>query len=142
MATVGVHTLSTMRPPTTTTTAGAVVVAALLAVAGCAPAPYETRMKFLDTMSQKGIEYRGQLQKQGTEPSEKACGIGYDLLQADPPADETSEYVSDAWRAQVREAYMKACLTGAPRPKPDPSGVKAVTPVPFTSPSAPTGSPL
>lgn len=105
---------------------------AVVLLAGCA-ASYNERMTFLDQMSAKGIEYRGQLQKQGTDPSEQACGIGFDLLKPDIPSDQDGGDATPAWRAQVREAYMKSCLTGAARPKPDPSGVKAVTPVPFGS---------
>jgi hypothetical protein len=111
-----------------------VVALLLLAVAGCSnPAPYADRMKFLDDMSKKGIEYRGQLHQQGTEPSDTACKTGYYLLKADPPADD---YMgpTPTWLAQVEEAYVKSCMTGAPRPKPDPSGIKAVTPVPVVSP--------
>jgi hypothetical protein len=90
-------------------------------------------MSFLDEMSTKGIDYRKQLQKQGTEPSEKACSDGYALLDPDIPSDTDGGSVSPTWSDQVREAYLKSCLTGAPRPKPDPSGVKAVTPVPYGS---------
>ncbi|MFC6015759.1 hypothetical protein ACFP2T_06100 [Plantactinospora solaniradicis] len=84
-------------------------------------------------MSQKGIEYRGELQKQGTPPSEKACGDGYELLDPDLPRDSNGTSTNRKWQDQVRESYMKACMTGALRPKPDPSGVKAVTPVPHGS---------
>jgi hypothetical protein len=114
--------------------------AVMIAVSGCSPAPYNERMAFLDQMSTKGIEYRGQLQKQGTEPSEKACSIGFSLLKPDIPSDVDGGGVSQGWRDQVREAYMKSCMTGQPRPKPDPSGVKAVTPVPFGSESPSTSA--
>jgi hypothetical protein len=107
----------------------------LALVSGCA-ASYDTRMAFLDRMSSSGIKYRGQLQQQGTDPSDKACGIGYDLLKPNIPNDEDGN-ISIEWTNQVREAYVKACLTGKPRPKPDPSGIKAVSPVPFSSSETP-----
>ncbi|WP_305784973.1 hypothetical protein [Symbioplanes lichenis] len=105
--------------------------AAMLSLLACT-ASYDERMKFLDDMSAKGITYRQQLQNQGTDPSEDACGKGWVLLKASIPSDD-SGYVSDEWRAQAEEAYVKSCLTGSARPKPDPSGVEAVTPVPFGS---------
>lgn len=89
-------------------------------------------MTFLDDMSSKGIAYRKDLQKQGTAPSETACGDGYDLLQPAIPFDAPSG-ASPKWQDQVKEAYLKACMTGQPRPKPEPSGIKAVTPVPHGS---------
>jgi hypothetical protein len=112
----------------------------LLMSAGCAES-YEDRMKFLDQMSEKGVEYRGQLQQQGTELSEQACSDGYELLDPDIPYDTDGDTPSQKWKDQVKEAYMKSCLTGALRPKPDPSGVKAVTPVPHGSePPSPSAS--
>lgn len=110
----------------------ALACAALLAVAGCA-ASYPTRMKHLDDVTNKGLAYRTQLQKQGTDPTKKACEIGWTLLQDDPPDDGVAGIQTEQWTAQVREAYVKACMTGGHRPKPDPSGIDAVTPVPFTS---------
>jgi hypothetical protein len=114
------------------------ILAGAVSIAGCSAGvrPYEERMQFLDEMSAKGLEYRSQLQQQGTEPIEEACAKGWTLLQANPPDDTGDDVVSgdsEEWLAQVRESYIKACMTGKPRPKPDPDGVKAVTPVPFTT---------
>lgn len=106
--------------------------------AGCA-APYKERMAYLDKMTNAGIAYRVDLLRQGTPVSEQACSIGYGLLNPDPPPDMEDGTLTDVWRKQVREAYMKGCLTGQPRPKPEPSGVDAVSPVPNTTPpSAPS----
>ena len=107
-----------------------------LSAAGCA-ASYSDRMKFLDEMSTKGIEYRGQLQQQNTPPDEAACKIGWRLLDADVPYDTDEGGVTPEWKAEVQEAYVKSCITGEALPKPDPSGVSARTPVPFSS-AAPT----
>ena len=116
------------------------LAAGVMTLAGCA-ASYEDRMSFLDEMSTKGIEYRKQLQKQGTEPSEKACDDGYVLLDPNIPDDSDGGGTTPKWRDQVREAYIKSCLTGEARPKPDPSGVKAVTPVPHRSTTPTTTAP-
>jgi hypothetical protein len=105
-------------------------------VSGCASAPYATRMKFLDDMSAKGIEYRTQLQTQRTPPDEAACAIGWRLLDADVPYDQAMAVSSNEWQAEVKEAYIKSCMTGESLPKPDPSGIKARTPVPITSTAA------
>lgn len=99
---------------------------------GCAES-YTNRMKFLDEMSTKGIEYRGQLQQQHTAPNEAACKIGWALLKADIPQDLDGVGPSSAWQAQSEEAYVKSCMTGEALPKPDPSGISARTPVPFQS---------
>jgi hypothetical protein len=119
-------------------------VVALLAVAlgGCGRAPYDERMKFLDDISQKGIDYRGKLYDQKTEPSKEACKIGYDLLDPSMPADTETGSTTAKWREQVEEAYIKSCMTGELKPKPDVDGVDAVTPVPVTArPAAPSASP-
>lgn len=108
----------------------AVLVA--LVLSGCA-ASYPERMKHLDDVTNKGLTYRAQLQKQGTEPTKEACTDGWVLLQDNPPDDVTTGGVTERWQAQIKEAYVKACMTGGARPKPDPSGINAVTPVPFTS---------
>lgn len=97
-------------------------------------------MKHLDEMAARGIEYRGQLQQQNTPISEEACGIGYDLLKNTPPEDQEAGGTSPKWREQVREAYMKACLSGQAAPKPDPSGIGAVSPSPYGS-AVPSASP-
>ncbi|SNY72869.1 hypothetical protein [Paractinoplanes atraurantiacus] len=110
-----------------------VLLALAAAAIGCEPASYATRMKFLDEMAAKGIEYRTQLHAQRTSPDEAACTIGWRLLDADAPSDEEGDFRSEQWRAEVKEAYVKSCMTGEPLPKPDPSGVKARTPVPITS---------
>ncbi|RLP93605.1 hypothetical protein [Micromonospora sp. CV4] len=110
------------------------LVALALGVAGCSAASYEERMKYLDEVSQKGIDYRSKLQEQKTEPSKDACTIGFDLLQAKPPTDRDGGIVTDTWRDQVKESYVKSCMTGELRPKPDPSGIDAVTPVPVSAP--------
>ena len=107
------------------------VAAAVILTAGCSAESYTNRMKFLDEMSTKGIEYRGQLQQQNTQPDEAACKIGWKLLDADIPADQELGHVSPTWAAQSQEAYVKSCMTGQPLPKPDPSGIPARTPVPF-----------
>ncbi len=123
------------------------ILVGAFALSGCGEvAPYDQRMQFLDEMSAKGIEYRGQLHQQGTEPVEASCSTGWTLLQASVPPDAIANgggaYATDEWKAQAKEAYVKACLTGQPRPKPDPEGVKAVTPVPHTStPPSPSVSP-
>jgi hypothetical protein len=106
------------------------LLAAALLLTGCA-ASYKDRMNYLDTMTRDGLTYRTQLQKQGTQPSDAACTIGWNLLQAQPPDDTGSGTPSDTWLAQVKEAYVKACISGEARPKPEPSGINAVTPVPF-----------
>ncbi|MFF0256926.1 hypothetical protein ACFYPW_31075 [Micromonospora zamorensis] len=116
---------------------GAVVVA--LAASGCA-ASYEERMKYLDEIAQKGIDYRAKLYEQRTEPSGEACKIGFDLLKASPPLDQDGGS-SKKWNDQVEEAYIKSCVTGELKPKPDVEGVDAVTPVPVTVPAGPSGSP-
>jgi hypothetical protein len=116
----------------------AVVVGVTLS--GCA-ASYDKRMSFLDEMSSRGIEYRQQLQQQGTQPSEDACDKGWGLLDADPPSDREGGGWTPEWKDQTREAYIKGCLTGAARPKPDPSGVDAVTPVPYGSERTPSIAP-
>ncbi len=110
------------------------------ATAGCAE-QYDLRMKHLDEMTEAGIAYRADLLRQGTPISEQACETGHTLLQADIPWDEDGGAVSTEWRNQSKEAYMKGCLTGEPRPKPEPSGVKAVTPVPHGSAPGESGSP-
>ncbi|MFV2100007.1 hypothetical protein [Micromonospora sp. LOL_024] len=115
------------------------LAAVVLVVAGCA-ASYEERMTYLDEVSQQGIDYRTKLQEQNTEPSKEACSIGFDLLQAKPPYDRDGGHVTETWREQVKESYIKSCMTGELRPKPDPSGVDAVTPVPIT-PQQPPVSP-
>lgn len=117
--------------------AAVLVVAAL---AGCSPAEYDERMKFLDKMSAEGIKYRGQLQQQATVPNKAACEIGWNLLDADPPDDQRGSFESDQWMAQVQEAYVKSCMTGETLPKPDPSGVNARTVVPFSGTPAPKAS--
>lgn len=104
-----------------------------LAVGGCGKAPYDERMKFLDDMSQKGIDYRTQLFDQRTDPSKEACEIGYDLLDPDIPTDDEVGMTSTAWIERVEEAYVKSCMTGELKPKPDVDGVDAVTPVPVTA---------
>ncbi|MFI2667580.1 hypothetical protein [Micromonospora carbonacea] len=117
-------------------------VVALLAVAlgGCGKAPYDERMKYLDGISQHGIDYRVQLFDQKTEPSKEACEIGYDLLKPNPPADDELGTATDTWRDQVKEAYIKSCMTGELKPKPDVDGVDAVTPVPITARPVPSVS--
>ncbi|MEV0733979.1 hypothetical protein [Polymorphospora sp. NPDC050346] len=117
---------------------GAVLL--VLAVAGCA-APYDERMAFLDEIAQKGIDYRIKLYEQDTEPAVEACKIGFDLLDPDLPHDYDTG-VSPEWRAQVEEAYVKSCMTGELKPKPDVDGIDAVTAVPVTAPPAsPTSTP-
>lgn len=102
--------------------------------AGCADAaPYDERMAFLDEMSVKGIEYRQQLQAQATVPDEAACTIGWGLLKPAIPLDRWDTSPTPQWIAQVKEAYVKSCMTGEPIPKPDVSGIPARTPVPFGS---------
>ncbi|WP_146228116.1 hypothetical protein [Micromonospora sp. S4605] len=117
---------------------GVAVVA--LAASGCA-ASYEDRMKYLDEIAQKGIDYRAKLYEQKTEPSTEACKIGFDLLKANPPQDQDGGGTSSKWKEQVEEAYIKSCVTGELKPKPDVEGVDAVTPVPVTAPPGPSGSP-
>lgn len=125
-----------------------VLVTSVLAVSGCvksAAEQYQEREKFLDKATADGITYRGQLQKQGSKVSDPACRIGYDLRDYGPdeippaPQDQGfSQKQYNTWLAQIEEAYVKGCLTGRPRPKPEPSGVNAVTPVPIGSgPSGP-----
>jgi hypothetical protein len=108
----------------------------VLAVAGCSTAPYDERMKFLDEISQKGIDYRGELHKQKTTPSKDACKIGYDLLAPAGVPHDVPGGTSEKWRGQVEEAYIKGCMTGELKPKPDVDGVGAVTAVPVTAPPA------
>lgn len=118
-------------------------VVALLAVAlgGCSKAPYDERMKFLDDVSQKGIDYRVQLFDQKTEPSKDACKIGYDLLDPDLPPDMGDGMsTTPEWEKQVEEAYIKSCMTGELKPKPDVEGVDAVTGVPITARPVPSAS--
>jgi hypothetical protein len=105
----------------------------VFALAGCAAPSYTDRMAFLDKVNAEGIKYRQELQRQDTQPSEKACAIGWDLLNPDIPTDVDYGDATPKWRDQVREAYVKGCMTGQERPKPDPSGVQAVTPVPIGS---------
>lgn len=116
------------------------VALSVLAVGGCGKAPYNERMKFLDSISQKGIDYRAQLYDQHTEPSKDACKIGYDLLDPELPADSEVGDTTVKWREQVEEAYIKSCMTGELKPKPDVDGVDAVTPVPVTARPAPSAS--
>lgn len=117
-----------------------------LVLAGCTvrAAPYSEREAFLDRMTAEGVEYRSELLRQATPISDKACAAGWVLLSPNVPYDEDGPNHSKEWLDQVEEAYMKGCLTGQLRPKPDPSGVKAVTPVPHGSESplpSPSGSP-
>ena len=120
---------------------------ALLAVilGGCSKAPYDERMKFLDDVSQKGIDYRAQLFDQKTAPSKEACKIGYDLLDPALPPDLVNGIgTSPEWEKQVEEAYIKSCMTGELKPKPDVEGIDAVTAVPVTArpvPSSPSPAP-
>ncbi len=114
------------------TIAVGVMALAVLTLGGCGKEPYNERMKFLDDISQKGIDYRTHLYDQQTEPSKEACKIGYDLLDPDLPADTEIGDTSAKWREQVEEAYVKSCMTGELKPKPDVDGVDAVTPVPIT----------
>lgn len=113
-----------------------VVLAAGLLLGACGTS-YEEREKFLDKMTVAGVAYRQDLLKQGTPVSEGACAIGWDLLNVDIPADGDGAYGNETWNAQPREAYIKGCMTGQPRPKPEPSGVHAVTAVP-NSPASPS----
>ncbi len=112
---------------------GGVLLALAGAVSGCAAEPYDKRMAFLDDMSARGVEYRTQLHAQKTPPDEAACAIGWRLLDATVPYDQGGGSWSNEWRAEVEEAYIKSCMTGELLPKPDPSGIKARTPVPITS---------
>ncbi|WP_157632373.1 hypothetical protein [Salinispora pacifica] len=122
------------------TVATAVALAAVLGATGCA-ASYEERMRHLDEVSAKGIAYRGQLYEQDTEPSREACTIGYDLLKNTPPYDRDGpDSISKAWSDQVKEAYIKSCMTGELKPKPDVDGVDAVTSVPITAPPDPVAT--
>ncbi|KXK59259.1 hypothetical protein AWW66_25245 [Micromonospora rosaria] len=93
-------------------------------------------MKFLDDVAQKGIDYRVKLYEQETEPSQEACKIGYGLLKPSAPRDIDGSPPSSEWKAQVEEAYLKSCMTGELKPKPDVEGVDAVTAVPVTAPPA------
>jgi cytochrome c5 len=121
-------------------TSAVLALAALVVMAACA-ASYDKRMQFLDEVTQEGVDYRAALLKQGTEVSEAACRTGWTLLQPDIPYDGDAGDVSKEWKAQVEEAYMKGCLTGKPRPRPEPSGVDAVTPVPHGSAPGESGAP-
>ncbi len=109
----------------------ALIGALALAAAGCGTS-YEERLRFLDRVNAQGIQYRMDLQRQDTQPSKDACEIGWNLLDVDIPSDGDGNY-NEAWEKQVKEAYMKGCLTGQERPRPDVSGVDAVTPVPIGS---------
>lgn len=111
-----------------------------IAAGGCSAASYEERMKFLDKMSAEGLKYRSQLQEQNTNPDAAACEIGWNLLSANIPSDITGAGPSSTWQAQVKEAYVKSCMTGETIPKPDPSGINARTPVPFSHSPAATPS--
>jgi len=112
-----------------------------LAVGGCGKAPYDQRMKYLDEIAQNGIDYRVKLFEQKTDPSTEACKIGFDLLDPTAPNDQDMGS-STKWLARVEEAYVKSCMTGELKPKPDVDGVDAVTPVPVTAPpSSPNASP-
>lgn len=96
-------------------------------------APYDERMAFLDKMTQAGIEYRTDLLDQGTAISEEACRTGYNLLDPDKPYDDTPRFQTDKWKDQIEEAYIKGCLTGQARPKPEPSWSDVVPVVPHGS---------
>ncbi len=119
-------------------------MALLVTMVGCGfawrKAPYDERMAFLDKMTEAGITYRTDLLRQGTPISEEACRTGYELLDPDRPYDQTGRFQSEQWKAQIEEAFIKGCVTGRARPKPEPSGVNAVTPVPHGS-GTPSGSP-
>ncbi|BCJ67975.1 hypothetical protein GCM10009779_57560 [Polymorphospora rubra] len=54
------------------------------------------------------------------------------------PADTDGTAPSQAWRAQVEEAYVKSCMTGELKPRPDVDGIDAVTAVPVAPPSTAT----
>lgn len=117
-----------------------VIASASLVVAGACGASYDERMKYLDSMAERGVAYRDKLYEQHTEPSKDACKIGYDLVGELPPSDSDAG-ISDEWRAQVEEAFMKSCMTGELKPRPDVSGVDAVTPMPHSPrPSSPSVS--
>lgn len=115
-----------------------IAVLAAGALQACA-ASYKTRMAHLDLTAQRGLDYRAKLVKQGTQPSREACTTGYDLVDDNVPDDVEAGGESDTWRKQVAEAFIKSCMTGQPRPKPEPSGVDAVSAVPVT-PLAPVSS--
>lgn len=120
--------------------AAVLALAVVVVMAACGQESYENRMKHLDYMTEAGITYRRELLRQGTPISEEACDTGHTLLDANVPSDGDG-MASRGWRAQSKEAYMKGCLTGSPRPKPDPSGVDAVTPVPHGSAPGESASP-
>jgi len=113
----------------------AAAIGVTLLAAGCAGEPYNKRMAFLDEVSKRGIEYRENLRAQKTAPSAAACEIGWKLLDAKVPNDTGDPVAGPTreWEAQAKEGYVKSCMTGEMKPKPDPSGVKAVTPVPIPS---------
>jgi hypothetical protein len=89
-------------------------------------------MQYLDDTAKRGVSYRARLQEQGTQPSKEACKLGYEQIKELPPQDEVG-HISEVWRKQVEEAFVKSCMTGELMPKPDPSGVDAVTPSPHPS---------
>lgn len=109
----------------------------LLALAGCnfdGTAPYRERMDYLTRATNLGISYRAELHRQGTQPNKPACQLGWDNREThlNVPND-TWGGASSPWVEQVEEAYLKGCMTGAPRPLPEPRGPDAVTPVPHGS---------
>ncbi len=130
-----------MRLIPSSTAITAMAISALL-LGGCSTASYEEKEKFLDKVSADGVTYRGQLQKQKTEPSKEACKIGFDLHDYDMPNDYDVATTSQELKAQVEEAFVRSCMTGEPRPKPEPQGVDGVRPVPHgsESPSGPAQS--
>ncbi len=130
-----------MRLIPTSTGLTALALSALL-LGGCATATYEQKEKFLDRVSTDGVTYRGQLQKQKTDPSKDACKIGFDLHEYDMPNDLDSFSTSQELKDQIEEAFVRSCMTGETRPKPEPDGVDGVSPVPHgsESPSGPAQS--
>ncbi|MFG1892169.1 hypothetical protein ACGFIR_30420 [Micromonospora sp. NPDC049051] len=115
--------------------ASGIALAAMLGATGCGHPSYDERMQYLDKVSQQGIDYRVKLYEQKTAPSKDACAIGYELLDQSPPRD--GDLASSAkWLDRVEEAYIKSCMTGELKPKPDVDGVDAVTAVPVTAPPA------
>lgn len=105
------------------------VAVAVAALQACA-APYDVRMKHLDLTAQRGLDYRAKLLKQGTQPSKSACATGWGFVQDNPPNDGDGGGETEEWHTQIAEAFIKSCMTGEPRPRPEPSGVDAVTAVP------------
>ncbi|MFC7593629.1 hypothetical protein ACFQYP_65390 [Nonomuraea antimicrobica] len=118
----------------------ALALAFPLAATGCT-ASYDTRMTYLRTTAQRGVDTHKLLYSQEARIDKARCERAYDGsgVVDEAPHVETIDG-REAWHAQVKEFFVDSCLSGKPKPVP------ADLPHPGDSPqasttAAPTSSP-